>query len=191
MKPYQALLTAMLLAAPPLMGTAQAQTAPVLLYTQPLSAGATAMIQEKLQQAGVYQGRADGIWGPESQSALERFQQMRSLQVTGQLNQATAATLGVPPSELLAARAVQPPAAATAAVTTPDPLSPAIVRNVQQRLRALGFYRGSADGLWGAGTQTALERFQQGRGLQASGQVNPATVQALGLDPNNPGGRYR
>lgn len=191
MKPYQALLTAMLLAAPPLMGPAQAQTAPVLLYTQPLSAGATAMVQEKLQQAGVYQGRADGIWGPESQSALERFQQTRSLQVTGQLNQATAATLGVPPSELLSARAVQQPAAATAAAITPDPVSAAVVRNVQQRLRALGFYRGPADGLWGSGTQTAIERFQQGRGLQASGQVNPATVQALGLDPNNPGGRYR
>jgi peptidoglycan hydrolase-like protein with peptidoglycan-binding domain len=66
-----------------------------------------------------------------------------------------------------------------------------VIRNVQQRLRALGFYRGGVDGLWGAGTQAALERFQQGRGLQATGQVNPATVQALGLDPNNPAARPR
>ena len=36
-----------------------------------------------------------------------------------------------------------------------------------------------------AGTQAAIERFQQGRGLQATGQINPATAQALGLDPNN------
>ena len=47
------------------------------------------------------------------------------------------------------------------------------------------FYRGAVDGIWGAGTQAAIERFQQGRGLQATGQVNPATAQALGLDPNN------
>jgi len=33
--------------------------------------------------------------------------------------------------------------------------------------------------------QASLQRFQQGRGLQATGQLNPATVTALGLDPNN------
>ena len=49
----------------------------------------------------------------------------------------------------------------------------------------MGFYRGGVDGTWGPGTQTAIERFQQGRGLQATGQLNPATAQAMGLDPNN------
>jgi len=189
MKPSQAIFAALLACAPLAAG---AQPAAVLLYTQPLSTGATAMVQEKLQQAGVYNGRADGIWGPESQAALERFQQTRNLQVTGQLNQATAATLGLPPSDLLASRPGQAPAPASAAVAaTPDPLSPTAVRNVQQRLRALGFYRGGVDGMWGAGTQAALERFQQGRGLQTTGQVNPATFQALGIDPNNPATRPR
>lgn len=185
----QALTAAILLAAP--LSVAQAQAPSVLSYSQPLSSGATAMIQEKLQQAGVYSGRADGVWGPESQSALERFQQTRNLQVTGQLNQATVATLGVPPSELLSAREVRAPAAASAAVAAPEQVSPALIRNVQQRLRALGFYRGGVDGMWGAGTQASLERFQQGRGLQATGQVNPLTMQALGLDPNNPANRAK
>ncbi len=183
MKSSHAFLAALLVATP-----AFAQAPAVLLYSQALSSGATAMVQEKLIQAGVYSGRADGMWGPESQSALERFQQTRSLQVTGQLNQATAATLGVPPGELLSARTAPAPAnsPATSAAVAPDPVSPAVVRNVQHRLRALGFYRGGVDGLWGAGTQTAIERFQQGRGLQSTGQLNPTTVQALGLDPNNP-----
>jgi peptidoglycan hydrolase-like protein with peptidoglycan-binding domain len=141
---------------------------PGLAYTQALSSGVTAMVQEKLQQAGVYAGRADGVWGPESQAALERFQQTRNLQVTRQLNQATAAT-----------PAVQ------------EPVSPGVIRNVQQRLRALGFYRGGVDGLWGAGTQASLERFQQGRRLQPTGQVNPLTSQALGIDPNPPATRTR
>jgi len=179
MKPSHALLAALLVSTPAL-----AQAPAVLLYSQALSSGATAMVQEKLIQAGVYSGRADGMWGPESQSALERFQQTRNLQVTGQLNQATAATLGVPPGDLLSTRTM--PAPATSPAVAPDPVSPAVVRNVQQRLRALGFYRGGVDGLWGAGTQTAIERFQQGRGLQSTGQLNPTTVQALGLDPNNP-----
>jgi peptidoglycan hydrolase-like protein with peptidoglycan-binding domain len=178
----QALAATFLLTAPAM---AQAPVPSVLLYSQALSSGVMAMIQEKLQQAGVYAGRADGVWGPESQAALERFQQTRNLQVTGQLNQATAATLGVPPAELLSPRMAQAPAAASVAVA-PEPVSPAVIRNVQQRLRALGFYRGGVDGLWGAGTQASIERFQQGRGLQPTGQVNPITLQALGLDPNNP-----
>jgi len=179
MKTTYALIAAMLLAPP-----AFAQAPAVLLYSQALSSGATALVQEKLIQAGVYSGRADGIWGPESQASLERFQQTRNLQVTGQLNPATAATLGVPPADLLSARSA--PAPATVPAAAPDPLSPAVVKNVQQRLRALGFYRGAVDGLWGALTQSSIERFQQGRGLQPTGQLNPATLQGLGLDPNNP-----
>ncbi len=183
------IFAATLLAAPmaPLPVVAQSAPPAVLLYTQALSPGATTMIQERLSQAGVYAGRADGLWGPDSQAALERFQASRSLQVTGSLNQATVATLGVTPVELLSARQMTAPAAAS----VPETLSPGAVRNVQMRLRALGFYRGAPDGLWGAGTQTAIERFQQGRGLQPTGQVNPATVQALGLDPNNPAAPFR
>ena len=55
------------------------------------------------------------------------------------------------------------------------------MRTVQARLQALGFYNGAIDGVWGPGTQSAIERFQQGRGLQPNGQLNPATVSALGL----------
>lgn len=181
-----AILAGLLLASPVLVPRASAQPAPGLTYMQPLSPAALMSVQERLRQMGAYAGRVDGVWGPDSQSALERFQQGRGLQVSGQLNQATAATLGLNPVELLAARpgpATSTDAAALAA--TPNTLSRGAVRNVQSRLRALGFYRGQVDGAWGAGTQTAIERFQQGRGLQPTGQINPATAQAMGLDPNN------
>ena len=181
-----AILAGLLLAAPALAPGAAAQTAPGLTYMQPLSPAALMSVQERLRQMGAYSGRVDGVWGPDSQSALERFQQGRGLQVSGQLNQATAATLGLNPAELLAAR----PGPATGADAAPlaatsNTLSRSAVRNVQSRLRALGFYRGQVDGAWGAGTQAAIERFQQGRGLQSTGQINPATAQAMGLDPNN------
>lgn len=183
-----AMLAGLLLASPALVLEALAQPASTgLVYSQPLSPAALTQVQERLRQVGAYSGRADGVWGPDSQSALERFQQSRGLQVTGQLNQATAATLGLNPGELLAARPGAPGTGVDAApaAATSNTLSRAAVRNVQSRLRALGFYRGQVDGAWGAGTQTALERFQQGRGLQPTGQINPATAQALGLDPNN------
>jgi peptidoglycan hydrolase-like protein with peptidoglycan-binding domain len=180
-------LAGLLLATAPLLAPAavQAQPAPPLIYAQPLAPGALMQVQDRLRQATAYHGRVDGVWGPDSQAALERFQQGRGLQVTGQLNPATAATLGLSPAELVAA--AQGPVPPVAVPPPPiETLSPAAVRNVQARLRALGFYRGAVDGIWGPGTQVGLERFQQGRGLQPTGQINPATVAALGLDPNNP-----
>jgi peptidoglycan hydrolase-like protein with peptidoglycan-binding domain len=158
-------------------GPALAQQQAPLAFVQPLSPTATTAVQERLRDAGVYRGGTDGIWGPESQAALDRFQAARGLAVTGSLNQVTAQALGIDMARLL-----PPPAPDAAPVAG---LSPAAIRNLQQRLRALNFYEGGVDGLWGAQTQAALERFQRGRGLEATGQVNPATAQALGLNPNN------
>jgi peptidoglycan hydrolase-like protein with peptidoglycan-binding domain len=171
-----ALITATITAAP-----AWAQAPVPLSFVQPLSASATTAVQERLREAGTYTGAADGVWGPESQTALDRFQQARGMPVTGSMNLATAQALGVGLPRLLPP--VEPAPGPTAA--TPIALSSVAVRNVQSRLRALGFYRAAPDGLWGAGTQAALERFQRGRGLEANGQINPTTAQALGLNPSN------
>ncbi len=157
-----------------LSATAQPAGAP-LAYVQPLPGPAVQSVQERLRLAGVYAGRIDGVWGADSQAALERFQQAHQLQVTGQLNQATAATLGLDPSTLLAPPPPSPPA---------DHLTAASVRAVQAQLRTLGFYRGAVDGVWGPGTEAALESFQRGRGLMPDGQLGPATAAALGLSPD-------
>ncbi|MGK7867062.1 peptidoglycan-binding domain-containing protein [Falsiroseomonas sp. E2-1-a20] len=174
-----AMLFGLLLGGPLLLSplSASAQAPPPLTYAQPLGPEAVNRVQDRLRQAGAYSGRVDGIWGPDSQTALERYQQRNGLQVTGQLNQATATVLGLNPAELVGGA----PAPAAPAET----LSEAVVRNVQGRLRSLGFYRGGVDGIWGPTTQAAIEQFQQGRGLQPNGQLTPATAGAMGLDPNN------
>lgn len=148
---------------------------------------AVAKVQEKLKQAGDYGGKVDGVWGPDSQAALEKSHLTHGLVGSMQLNAATAATLGLAPSDLLAAGpgAGPAPGTPTAASVTQEALAEPALRNIQGRLRALDFYREGVDGVWGARTQSAIERFQQGRGLQATGQLNPMTTQALGLDPNN------
>ena len=175
---------AIVLSAAPFIQVASAQTATPLAYAQPLSPAGVAAVQQRLKQAGAYAGRTDGVWGRDSATALERFQRSHGLRVAGQLNQATVATLGLNPGELLAVAPAgvptTPPAAAAA-----EPLAPEVVRVIQGRLRQLGFYPGQVDGLWGPAMQSSIEHFQQGRGLQATGQLNPATVTALGLDPNN------
>ena len=190
MKPFGAVM-GLLVAAPVMLASAPtvAQPAQSLVYMQPLAPGAAMRVQERLRQLGAYTGRVDGVWGPDSQAALDRFQQARGLQVTGQLNQATTSTLGLSPTELVAVAPGPVTPSGTALSPSVEPLSPAAVRNVQARLRGLGFYRGAVDGVWGSGTQAGVERFQQGRGLQPNGQLNPATLSAMGLDPDNPAAR--
>jgi peptidoglycan hydrolase-like protein with peptidoglycan-binding domain len=147
--------------------------APTLAYVQPLTPDAVASVQQKLQAAGTYTGKVDGVWGPDSDTALQRFQQSHQLQTTGQMNQATAATLGLDVSRLTVATQPLP-----SPVPSPDHLRPDSVRALQARLGALGFYKGAVDGVWGGSTQAAVEAFQQGRGWQPNGDLNPATVSA-------------
>jgi len=103
MKPF-GMLVGLLLASPVVLAPAPAgaQPAPGLTYVQPLAPGAAMRVQERLRQLGAYSGRADGVWGPDSQAALERFQQGRGLQATGQVTPATAAAMGLDPNNLAA-----------------------------------------------------------------------------------------
>jgi peptidoglycan hydrolase-like protein with peptidoglycan-binding domain len=83
---------------------ALAQTVAPLTYVQPLSPNAVRSVQEKLRVSGIYHGAVDGIWGPDSAAALQRFQATHQLQVTGQLNQVTVTALGLNPATLLSSQ---------------------------------------------------------------------------------------
>jgi peptidoglycan hydrolase-like protein with peptidoglycan-binding domain len=50
------------------------------------------------------------------------------------------------------------------------------VKKVQQRLKKLGYYKGSIDGDYGNGTKTAVRNFQKRNGLTANGKVNKKTL---------------
>jgi peptidoglycan hydrolase-like protein with peptidoglycan-binding domain len=53
------------------------------------------------------------------------------------------------------------------------------VTNLQNRLRALGFYRGPITGYYGDLTESAVRRFQASRGIQVNGIAGPQTQGAL------------
>jgi peptidoglycan hydrolase-like protein with peptidoglycan-binding domain len=180
MKPFAMVACGALLATT-LIATAVGQTTPSLAYVQPVSPTAVQTVQDRLRSAGTYNGTVDGVWGPDSAAALQQFQSNHQLQVTGQLNQATAATLGIDLAALLGIQqAAIPPA-----MPPPENLRPSSVRVIQSRLHSLGFYTGAVDGVWGQGTQKAVQQFQQGRGLQPNGQLNPPTLAAMGLPPDS------
>lgn len=53
------------------------------------------------------------------------------------------------------------------------------VEEIQARLKSLGLYEGEVDGLAGKITSEAVVAFQQSKGLDANGKVDPATLAAL------------
>ena len=53
------------------------------------------------------------------------------------------------------------------------------VRNLQARLKELGYYTGSVDGSFGPATDTALKAFQKANGLSADGVAGTRTMEAL------------
>jgi peptidoglycan hydrolase-like protein with peptidoglycan-binding domain len=163
-----------------------AETAPITVS----DATDVRTIQNRLRQLNFYNGQADGVWNPGTQSALENFQRSHGLPV-GQLNAPTVTAMGIDtasfptrPSPGMAGGATS-----TTGVTSTgyagNSLDRNVIRGIQRRLTQNGFTPGRADGVWGRSTQRALRQFQQSRGLEASGQLNPTTISALGLDPNN------
>lgn len=56
------------------------------------------------------------------------------------------------------------------------------VKEVQRRLKLWGYYNGSVDGVFGAGTRSAVIAFQKKNGLTADGVVGKATYKALGMN---------
>jgi hypothetical protein len=59
--------------------------------------------------------------------------------------------------------------------------APRVEVEAQIRLRQLGYYRGTIDGLIGRGTRSAIVRFQRDYRLPATGYLDHRTLRALGV----------
>ncbi len=79
----------------------------------------------------------------------------------------------------------QSPTPNPAATPTPSPsvlkkgVNGDAVRDLQRKLRSLGFYKGDIDGDFGENTENAVKRFQAQNGLTADGIAGTKTLQAL------------
>ncbi|MGZ6176231.1 MAG: peptidoglycan-binding domain-containing protein, partial [Candidatus Binataceae bacterium] len=104
--------------------------------------------QGRLSGLGYYSGPLDGMWNPNTEAAIARFQHDRGLTATAQLDDTTWASL----REASAKNAI-------------DVNDASDVSALQSRLAQLGYYDGPLTGAPDTATQTALERFQRSRGL--------------------------
>lgn len=55
------------------------------------------------------------------------------------------------------------------------------VRQIQQKLKRWGYYKGSVDGIYGAQTTAAVKYFQRKNGLSVDGKAGPKTLAAMGI----------
>jgi putative chitinase len=66
------------------------------------------------------------------------------------------------------------------------PASPVDVKEAQRRLKGLGYFPGAIDGDLGPAMAGSLSTFQKERGLSVTGELDPATVAALGSQLTGP-----
>lgn len=59
------------------------------------------------------------------------------------------------------------------------------VRQIQKKLKSLGFYSGSVDGIYGTRTKNAVTAFQRSCGIRADGIAGPTTLLYLGLSSSS------
>lgn len=57
-----------------------------------------------------------------------------------------------------------------------------LVKQVQTKLKNWGYYKGSIDGIFGSGTESAVKAFQRKNGLTADGIIGKKTAAALGIN---------
>ncbi len=119
--------------------------------------GYVSALQTDLAAIGLYGGRIDGIYGPETIAAVERLQDEAGLEVTGLPDPAT--------QRALAERLDQGESAQVAAL--------------QGILTATGHYTGPVDGVWSDAVEEALMALQTELGVPATGVVDAATMRAF------------
>jgi len=55
------------------------------------------------------------------------------------------------------------------------------ISEIQSALARNGYYQGEPNGKWDSNTVAAMQKFQSGNGLEASGKLNALSLQKLGL----------
>ena len=61
------------------------------------------------------------------------------------------------------------------------------VRQIQKKLKSLGFFNGTVDGIYGVKTRSAIRKFQTSVGIKADGIAGPKTLLYLGLGSGSSG----
>lgn len=142
---------------------------------------AVTTLQQQLAQLGFYSGSIDGIFGPQTQAAVQQLQRTASLPEDGMVGSKEQAALVA----ALGQQATQPIDRAPEAQPTYTQLAKGdqnkAVGELQQRLKALGWFQSQVTAYYGDITQTAVADFQRTQGLPVTGIADAQTLEALAI----------
>ena len=159
-----------------LLLAADADTAHAAVLKQGSTGNKVSEMQRKLKNWGYYDGSVDGIFGSGTREAVKYFQRTNGLTADGVVGSATAAALGMTLSGTSSSGGGASFSGVLKRGSTGDK-----VKEMQRKLKSWGYYDGSADGIFGSGTESAVKYFQRTNGLTADGVVGSATAAALGM----------
>jgi peptidoglycan hydrolase-like protein with peptidoglycan-binding domain len=154
-----------------------------------LSPSEIAEIQARLESLGMNPGPWDGVWGPQTATAIRRYEKSKG---QPQIRNVSRELLERLRREAPAIQA--PPVEATPVV--PSPPVPAMERpdqyelntseiwEVQERLEFLGMQPGSPDGTPGYRTFNAIRRYEESRGQAETGKLDRELLERLRWDLN-------
>ncbi len=162
-------------------------SAPTSTPAGSLKLGATGQqvkeVQQKLKDLGFYTGTVDGDFGTGTENAVKAFQKQYGLEVDGKVGTQTMAKLTAAKATAKPTVSPTPKATATPAFSSNTFLrngnSGSQVKQLQERLIALGYLIGKSTGAFDNATEAAVLAFQRRSGMEADGVAGPNTLSAL------------
>ncbi len=157
-------------------------------------------LQRALDILGYYDGRIDGDYGSGTTAAVKAYQQDHKLYADGIAGRSTVKSIFGSCSATSMNAELNGSSASSGSSSgneskyktvdsiaeigsAPSPTKKGSkgmdVVKLQQALECLGYYSGTIDGDYGAGTVAAVTRFQQKRGLKADGIAGNGTIRVL------------
>jgi len=144
-------------------------------------------LQQALIDAGItVVGGADGIYGPQTQASVERFQAQKGLPVTGVVDDATAAALSSASGGSTGSGGTAVPTGGGTYVGLSQGAQGAAVEAVQRALVDKGVWLPRISGTFDSSTVRGVRQFQGWNRLGVTGTITTATAKALGLDGSAP-----
>ena len=134
-------------------------------------------LQHRLRQLDWYSGTITGRYGPATTTGVQGFQRKRQLRSTGEVDRQTWSALVSRtrrPSDDELHNRVQPGPAMLESGSSGDE-----VRDLQARLKQIGWYSGKVTGFYGAATATGVQGFQGKRAIPVTGEVDARTLSRL------------
>ncbi len=132
-----------------------------------------AEIQRELLRRGFYEGTADGVYGPKTDTAIRDFEQAAGLRPSAEPNDVLLASIA------RSALRAQP-----VAIPRNDPIAALLAPSgrivaVQRALSDFGYGPIKSSGVYDTETRAAIERFEKARRRPVTGQVSDQLVRDL------------